>query len=141
MLFFIPDHVKIVTVKELPFIKGDETRFYQLFQNIISNSVVHIEKEEGIVEIDYEDHGTYWQFSISDNGVGIPKEYHEKIFKIFESVGNKERSTGIGLSIVKKIIEIYQGEIWLESEINIGTTFFFTIKKTVIHESMLDRKT
>ncbi|MEO0901421.1 MAG: ATP-binding protein [Bacteroidota bacterium] len=51
--------------------------------------------------------------SIKDNGVGIPEEYHEKIFQIFQSIGNQERSTGIGLSIVKKIIDRYNGKIWL----------------------------
>ena len=54
---------------------------------------------------------------------------YEKIFKIFKSVGNKERSTGIGLSIVKKKIDLYKGKVWLESEIGVGTTFFFTLKK------------
>ncbi|MEL6306225.1 MAG: ATP-binding protein, partial [Bacteroidota bacterium] len=55
--------------------------------------------------------------------------YHEKIFQIFHSIGNKERSTGIGLSIVKKIIDRYKGKVWLTSEIGKGTTFFFTLKK------------
>ena len=91
--------------------------------------MVNIDKEEGVVKIDFEDTPTHWQFSVEDNGVGIPPEYHEKIFKIFQSIGNNERSTGIGLSIVKKIIDRYEGQVWLESEIGKGTTFFFTLKK------------
>ncbi|MDP5230578.1 MAG: PAS domain S-box protein, partial [Cellulophaga sp.] len=128
-IIFIPEHVKIVTTSTLPTLFADRTKIHQLIQNFLSNAVVHIEREEGLVEIGCEDRDTYWEFSIKDNGVGIPKEYHEKIFKIFQSVGNKERSTGIGLSIVKKIIDLYQGKVWLESEIGLGTTFFFTLKK------------
>ena len=128
-IIFIPEHVKIVTTSTLPTLFADRTKIHQLIQNFLSNAVVHIEREEGLVEIGCEDRDTHWEFSIKDNGVGIPKEYHEKIFKIFQSVGNKERSTGIGLSIVKKIIDLYQGKVWLESEIGVGTTFFFTLKK------------
>jgi signal transduction histidine kinase len=116
-------------VKELPTLFADKTKIHQLFQNFLSNAVVHIENEVGLVKIDYKETATHWEFSVADNGVGIPKEYHEKIFKIFQSVGNKERSTGIGLSIVKKVIDLYEGQVWLESELGKGTTFYFTIKK------------
>jgi PAS domain S-box-containing protein len=128
-IIYVPDHVEIKVVREMPVICADRTKMHQLFQNFLSNAVVHIENPVGLVNIDCEDMVTHWQFSISDNGVGIPKEYHEKIFKIFQSVGNKERSTGIGLSIVKKIIDLYEGKVWLESEIGEGTTFYITLKK------------
>jgi len=128
-IIYIPDHVEVKIVKSLPTIFADKTKVHQVFQNFMSNAVVHIEQEVGIVNIDYKETPTHWQFSVEDNGVGIPKEYHEKIFKIFQSVGNKERSTGIGLSIVKKIIDLYEGEVWLESEPGKGTTFYFTLKK------------
>ncbi|WP_165748545.1 PAS domain-containing sensor histidine kinase [Cellulophaga sp. Z1A5H] len=128
-IIYTPDHVKIVVTNKLPTIFADRTKIHQLIQNFLSNAVVHIERENGLVEIGCIETKTHWQFSIKDNGVGIPKEYHEKIFKIFQSVGNKERSTGIGLSIVKKIIDLYEGRVWLESEIGVGTTFFFTLKK------------
>lgn len=128
-IIFIPEHVEVKVEKELPTIHADKTKIHQLFQNFLSNAVVHIENPVGLVKIDFEESTTHWQFSIADNGVGIPKEYHEKIFKIFQSVGNKERSTGIGLSIVKKIIDLYEGKVWLESEPDKGTTFFFTLKK------------
>ena len=128
-IIFIPDHVQIKMANKLPVIKADYTKIHQLFQNFLSNAVVNIDKAEGWVEIGCKETATHWQFSIQDNGVGIPKEYHEKIFQIFQSIGNNERSTGIGLSIVKKIIDIYEGNVWLESEIGQGTTFYFTIKK------------
>ena len=128
-IIYKPDHVRIEIVKDLPNIQADRTKIHQLFQNFLSNAVVNIDKEEGVVKIDFEETPTHWQFSVEDNGVGIPPEYHEKIFKIFQSIGNNERSTGIGLSIVKKIIDRYEGQVWLESVIGKGTTFFFTLKK------------
>ncbi|MEN1784607.1 MAG: PAS domain S-box protein [Bacteroidota bacterium] len=128
-IIYIPDHVNVICANKLPTIQADKVKIHQLFQNFLSNAVVNIEKEAGVVAVASEDVGTHWQFSIKDNGVGIPKEYHKKIFQIFQSIGNNERSTGIGLSIVKKIIDRYKGKVWLESEIGEGTTFYFTLKK------------
>jgi PAS domain S-box-containing protein len=128
---FIPNHVRISVPEKLPTILADFTKMQQLFQNIMSTAVVHIEKEQGLVEVLFSENESHWTFVIKDNGVGIPKEYHKKIFEIFQSIGNKERSTGIGLSIVKKIIDRYGGTIWLESEIGEGTAFHFTINKEI----------
>lgn len=128
-IIYIPENVTIKTKKKLPLIKADKTKIHQLFQNFLSNAVVNIDKPDGLVEIDYKERSTHWEFSVNDNGVGIPKEYHEKIFQIFQSIGSNERSTGIGLSIVKKIIDRYEGKVWLESEIGVGTTFSFSLKK------------
>ena len=128
---FIPEHVQLVVSNRLPIILADATKMQQLFQNIIGNAVMHIEKEKGLVEVLFSDSDTHWSFTIKDNGVGIPKEYHEKIFQIFQSIGNKERSTGIGLSIVKKIIDRYGGEIWVDSEVGTGTAFHFTLQKEI----------
>ena len=129
-IIFIPDHVKVVIMNTLPVLETDKTKMHQLFQNLIGNAVMHITNTEGLVKVSSTETSTHWQFSIEDNGIGIPKEYHEKIFKIFQSIGEGERSTGIGLSIVKKIVDLYQGDIWLNSEKDKGTTFFFTLKKT-----------
>ena len=86
-------------------------------------------KENGLIEINFLDGKSFHQFSVKDNGLGIEKRYHDKIFKIFHFLNSNEDSTGIGLSIVKKIIDVYDGEVWLESELEKGTTFFFTLKK------------
>jgi signal transduction histidine kinase len=88
-----------------------------------------LNKEYGIIEIDFIEKKSFYQFSIKDNGMGIDKRFHDKIFKIFYHLNNNEKSTGIGLSIVKKIVNFYNGDIWLESELGVGTTFYFTIKK------------
>jgi len=133
-LLYVPRHIKISFCKPLPFIIADATRMQQLFQNLIGNAIRYIDKEQGIVEIDYTKDDTSYTFSIKDNGIGIAKENHEKIFKIFRSLGDNALSSGIGLSIVKKIIGLYKGEIWLESELNEVTTFYFSLKNTVVKE-------
>ena len=129
-VIFIPDHVQIVIMNPLPEIIADQTKIQQLFQNLISNAVNHIDKEEGLVKVSSEETPTHWQFKIEDNGTGIAKEYHDKIFEVFQSLNSTEKSTGIGLSIVKKIVDLYSGKIWLDSEPGTGTSFYFTIKKT-----------
>ncbi len=128
-IIFVPEHVRIVILNPLPEIRADHTRIHQLFQNIISNAVNYIEADEGLVKVSSSESATHWHFKIEDNGVGIPEEYHEKIFEVFQSLNSEQHSTGIGLSIVKKIVELYEGEISLESEIAKGTLFNFSIKK------------
>lgn len=128
-IMYKPDHVTLEILNKLPTLKGDKTKLQQLFQNLIGNAIKFINKEKGFVKINVEDVYTHYQFSIADNGMGIEKKFHNKIFKIFHALNKSKDSTGIGLSIVKKIIDLHEGEIWLESEPEKGTTFFFTLKK------------
>lgn len=128
-ILYVPKHISINILNPLPTVLGDKTKFQQLFQNLISNAVKFCDKQEGIVEINVTEGSSFYEFSIKDNGIGIEKKYHKKIFKIFHSLQKSKSSTGIGLSIVKKIVDLYKGEIWIESEPEEGTTFFFTIKK------------
>ena len=128
-IMYKPDHINVEILNTLPVVKGDKTKLQQVFQNLISNAIKFIEKEKGFVKINVEDIRTHYKFSVEDNGMGIEKKFHEKIFKIFHSLNKRKDSSGIGLSIVKKIINLHEGEIWLESEPEKGTTFFFTIKK------------
>lgn len=128
-ILLIPENITLTVLNKLPTLKGDKTKFQQLFQNLISNAVKFCDKEIGFVEIDYVDNNTFYQFSIKDNGIGIEKQYHDKIFQIFHFLNKRKDSTGIGLSIVKNLVDLYQGDIWLESRPNIGSTFYFTIKK------------
>ncbi|WP_298777662.1 ATP-binding protein [uncultured Polaribacter sp.] len=113
----------------LPIIKGDQHRLSLLFYNLIHNGLKFNNKEKGIVEINFEEQNDFWKFSVKDNGNGIEKKYFDKIFIAFQKLEDDFKSTGIGLSIVKKIVETFNGEIWLESIPKIETTFFFTIKK------------
>ncbi|MDN3667408.1 PAS domain S-box protein [Algibacter miyuki] len=126
---YIPEHININIPNTLPVVIGNKTKLQQLFQNLISNSIKFIDKEVGNIEIGIKDLDTHYQFFIKDNGIGIDKKFHDKIFKIFHVLNKSKDSTGIGLSIVKKIIELHEGEIWLESEPKVGTVFHFTLKK------------
>ncbi|CAM1333071.1 PAS domain-containing sensor histidine kinase [Tenacibaculum aestuariivivum] len=128
-ILFIPAHITIKVANKLPILKGEKTKFQQLFQNLISNAIKFNDKEKGLITISVVEKKLHYQFSIKDNGIGIEKKYYNKIFKIFHSLKESEESSGIGLSIVKKIITIYEGEIWIESKPTEGTTFYFTIKK------------
>ncbi|WP_339658557.1 ATP-binding protein [uncultured Polaribacter sp.] len=125
-----PYDVRISIPTKLPSIKGDQHRLELLFYNLLSNAIkFNDKKSDGLVVINYTNRTKYWEFSITDNGKGIEKQYFDKIFIAFQKLENDYKSTGIGLSIVKKIIETYQGEIWLKSIPNVETTFYFTIKK------------
>lgn len=126
----IPDNFNITVAHKLPEFQGDKTRLKQLFQNLISNAIKFNDKERGELDIDVLEKKTHYQFSIKDNGPGIDKKFNDKIFEIFQSLGTNKDSSGIGLSIVKKIVDQYQGDIWLDSEIGKGTTFHFTLRKT-----------
>ncbi|AMA47993.1 PAS domain S-box protein [Flavobacterium covae] len=130
-IIHIPENVEVIIATILPIITADQYRIQQLFQNLISNAVTYIDKPIGKVIIDYKDTNDSHLFSIKDNGPGIAPENQDKIFTIFQSFTKHEKSTGIGLSIVKKIIENYKGKIWLESQENIGTTFFIKIPKLI----------
>ena len=125
----VPDHITIRKTTTLPLISGDKFRLQQLFQNLIDNAIKYNDKESGVIEIGCEAQNDFWKFTIQDNGKGIEQMYFDKIFKTFEKLENNPNSTGIGLSIVKKIVDVYGGKIWLESELGTGTTFYFTLKK------------
>jgi signal transduction histidine kinase len=116
---------------ELPTIYNIQVLFIQLFSNLISNSIKYNDKQQGLISIGYKESNKFHEFSIKDNGPGIPKKYHDKIFQVFQTLNSKDviESTGVGLSIVKKIITFLNGSIWLESKIDEGTTFYFNIPK------------
>jgi PAS domain S-box-containing protein len=128
-ILFIPENISVRVLNKLPIVKGEKTKLQQLFQNLLSNAIKFNDKENGLIQIDVLETKTFYEFSIKDNGIGIQKKYHDKIFKFFHSLKPSKESSGIGLSIVKKIVDVYQGEIWIESEPKIGTTFYFTLKK------------
>jgi len=126
-----PDHVNIAVENELPSLWGEPTRIGQVFQNLLSNAVKYMDKPEGRIRVGCVEDGDYWRFSVSDNGPGIPEQYHEQIFKLFQTLAPHDgyESTGIGLTLVKKIVEMYGGRVWLTSEVGRGTTFWFTYPK------------
>jgi signal transduction histidine kinase len=115
----------------LPTVTGERTRLQQVFQNLISNAIKHLDKPEGHIRIAGADAGDVWRFSVADNGPGIEVRHHERIFQLFQILTPRDRkeSTGVGLALVKKIVELYGGRVWLESEAGKGSTFFFTLPK------------
>lgn len=126
---FIPSHIVVIIKDELPILTADRFRMQQLFQNLISNAVNYNDKPNGIVEIGVQEEEHQYVFSIKDNGSGIEEENKIKIFQMFQSFNKEDKSTGIGLSIVRRIVENEGGKIWFDSEEGIGTTFYFTIQK------------
>ena len=126
-----PEQIALRFNGTMPSIKADKTQLQQLFQNLLSNAISHMDKPKGQIEIGYNDLGDLHEFSVKDNGIGIPKAYQEKIFEIFETLESGKGSSGIGLSIVKKIVQLHGGTIWVKSEYGAGATFYFTIKKDI----------
>lgn len=127
-----PPNVKIIIENKLPKYRGDSTLLSQIFENLISNAIKYTDKSVVIIKINCTDENNKWKFSISDNGPGIEEKYFDKIFQMFETLDHKKtyRSTGIGLTIAKKIVEAEEGKIWIESEIGKGTIFYFTLPKS-----------
>jgi PAS domain S-box-containing protein len=115
----------------MPVIETETILLQQVFSNLISNSVKYNDKQIGKIECLYELLPDYHKFTIKDNGPGIAEEYHKKVFEVFQTIEarDKKESTGIGLSIVKKIVEEKGGNIYIESENDNGTSFIFTVPK------------
>jgi PAS domain S-box-containing protein len=155
----IPAHIE-VSQDALPVLRGDETRLRQVFQNLISNAVKFMDRDQGgrieigceaveepagrpdrrAIHPDDAEAGLalesaatrpMWRFFVQDNGPGIEVRHHQRIFEIFQTLAPREDpdSTGIGLTVVKKIIDLMGGRIWVESEIGKGARFVFTLPR------------
>jgi len=123
-----PDTIVIEVESGLPTVVCEQTRITQVFENLLSNAIKYMDKPQGRVKVGCVREDGFWKFSVADNGPGIEEKYFEKIFKIFQTLSsrNKSESTGVGLTIAKKVVELYGGRIWLESKVGEGSTFFFT---------------
>jgi signal transduction histidine kinase len=126
-----PPNIQITVSKNLPVLICEERHIRQVLYNLVDNAVKFMDKQDGRVEIDCVDKDTLWEFSVSDNGPGIERQHFERIFSLFQTLKTSEESenTGAGLTMVRKIVELYEGTIWLSSEIGRGTTFYFTFPK------------
>lgn len=121
-------------IVELPEIYYSKTAIRQIFHNLIGNAIKYSSKNgKSKVEITWKENKKEFQFEIKDNGIGIEKRYHEKIFQIFQRLHAKAEyaGTGLGLAICKKIVEKYGGTIWVESQLGIGSSFHFTLPKNL----------
>ena len=128
-----PENISIIVENELPTIECEQTRIIQVFENLLSNAVKYMDKPQGQIKVGCIKENGFWKFSVADNGPGIEEKHFERIFKIFQTLSPRDEaeSTGVGLTVVKKIIEMYEGSIWVESEVGEGSTFFFTLPKTL----------
>ena len=115
----------------LPVLRARRLLLQQVFQNLLSNALKHHDKAEGHVHVGVKDAGARFEFSVSDDGPGISPRYHEKIWAIFQTLEARDRveSTGVGLALVKKIVESQGGRAWVESEEGRGAAFRFTWPK------------
>ena len=121
-----------ISFGKLPVIKGARTPMIQVFQNLISNALKYSREDVApVVTVSYRELSDFWEFSVEDNGIGMDADSYEKIFVIFQRLHTKDQfsGSGIGLAIVKKIVENLGGRIWVESELGLGSTFRFTLKK------------
>ncbi|MBS3788589.1 PAS domain S-box protein [Candidatus Bipolaricaulota bacterium] len=121
-----------VTNDELPKVQADESQLVRLFQNLVQNAIKFRGKETPNVHISAEEREDDWLFAVTDNGKGIEPEYQEEIFSIFKRLEGRDETegTGIGLASCKKIVERHGGDIWVESELGEGSTFYFTLPKS-----------
>jgi len=126
-----PENITVSIEKRLPTVICERTRIAQVFQNLIGNAVKYMDKPKGKISIVCDSKNGFWMFGVRDNGPGINEKYFDKIFKIFQTLVPRDEfeSTGIGLSLVKKIVEMYGGKVWVESKVGFGSDFYFTLPK------------
>ncbi|HEY8970407.1 MAG TPA: ATP-binding protein, partial [Puia sp.] len=118
-------------VAALPIVYSEKFLLFQVFSNLIGNAIKYNDKEMGVVKVYCEEHLSEYEFFVEDNGIGIAAPYHKKIFTIFQTLSDKDTSTstGVGLAIVKKILDGKKKTIQLRSEPGKGSVFSFTWPK------------
>ncbi|MEZ5172796.1 MAG: PAS domain S-box protein [Bacteroidia bacterium] len=126
-----PEQFRVIVQDEMPVIEGEKVAIEQVFSNFISNAIKYNNNEQPEIKVGYADQGVEHCFFVEDNGPGIEPEFHEKVFAIFQTLQARDsvESTGVGLAIVKKIVEEKGGKVWLESEPGKGSKFLFTFPK------------
>jgi light-regulated signal transduction histidine kinase (bacteriophytochrome) len=127
----IKESKAVVTHDPMPVVTADRTQLLQVFQNLISNGIKYRGERTLKLHVGAEDKAHEWLFSVRDNGIGIAPQYATRIFRIFQRLHTRKEysGTGIGLAVCKKIVERHGGRIWVESEPEEGSTFYFTLSK------------
>ena len=127
----IPDEVKINIEQPLPVAIFDQRVITDVFGNLLSNAWRALKAGSGQITINGIEQEQWWQFSVSDNGCGIAAEHQEQVFDMFYSIPQPDKieGLGIGLAIVKKSVNTCGGQVWLQSDLNKGSTFYFTMPK------------
>ncbi|MBI3651162.1 MAG: PAS domain-containing protein [Acidobacteria bacterium] len=119
----------VITADPLPVLMGDEVQLAELFQNLLSNALKFHSQEPPRIHVSAKLKGSAWIFSVQDNGIGLKKQFQERIFVIFQRLHSREEypGTGMGLAIAARIVERHHGRIWVESDLGKGATFYFTL--------------
>ncbi len=132
----------IIIKNKLPKVYCDRIRLTEVFANLISNALKFNDKPEPFIEIGSQLKDGFYEFYVKDNGPGIEEQYFDKIFEIFQRLGKREdnEGTGAGLTIVKKIVQMHKGRIWVESKLGEYTTFYFTIPTKETMSSLSKKK-
>ncbi|MEI7590643.1 MAG: PAS domain S-box protein, partial [Deltaproteobacteria bacterium] len=127
----IEESKAIVTNEELPMVRADASQIEQVFQNLLANAIKFRGENSPHIHVSVRDEGREWVFSVRDNGIGIERQYADRIFVIFQRLHTRQEypGTGIGLAVCKRIVERHGGRIWFESVPGKGSTFFFTVPK------------
>jgi signal transduction histidine kinase len=123
------DRARVIVENPLPTLNIDPVRIHQVFQNLIDNAVKYMDKPQGEIHISCQRELEYWVFCVQDNGPGIAPRYFERIFQMFQTLTPRDQfeSTGIGLTLVKRIMELYNGKIWVTATVGEGSTFHFSL--------------
>ena len=126
-----PENITVTIENELPVIECEEVHIMQVFQNLLSNAIKYMDKPQGWIKVGCVEQDGFWKFSIADNGPGIEEKQFENIFKIFQTFPASLyfAGSGVGLTVAKKIVELYEGKIWVESKVGEGSSFLFTLPK------------
>lgn len=121
-------HIQVLVGEDLPAVYGDRIRLTEVVQNLLDNAAKFMGTQtEPRIEVGVETVRGETVFFIRDNGIGIDPKYHKKVFDLFDKLNPSMEGTGVGLALVKRIIEVHGGKIWIESEPGQGTTFHFTL--------------
>jgi PAS domain S-box-containing protein len=126
-----PEGAEIVVAPKMPVLETERVPLQQVFMNLLGNAIKYNTNPQPRVEVSVKSRDNEYEFAIADNGPGIAPQYRDKVWQIFQTLAPRDKveGTGIGLSVVKKIVEARGGRTWLESEVGKGTTFYFTWPK------------
>jgi signal transduction histidine kinase len=126
-----PENVEVEVKGDLPVVFGNRERLTHVFEHLLRNAITYMDKPVGRIVVDCVEDAAFWRFAVCDNGRGIDEKYHHKIFELFQTLSTKDQyeTTGMGLSIVRKIVELSGGRIWVDSQPGRGATLFFTLPK------------
>lgn len=124
-----PAHIQVEIARPLPSLRIEPFKAQQVFQNLLSNAIKFLDKPRGHITVDCFREHRFWHFSVTDNGIGIDEKHFTKVFQLFQTLAPRDKieGTGVGLALVKKIVELEGGTIWVQSIPGVGTTFHFTL--------------